>query len=327
MTEKISTKAAKLRELVNSQFYLGFKKKLIKESERAVATLEEDCLTDDNFAVLIGTLATLVDDFDEAVLRSCLKEKCEEKGSVNLLEKFLDENNLQKGNIIKNLRYIKRIRSFNFPFHRGTSSKFVNLMMKLNFKPPFNWGAIWKECLDMYLNSLKDLLDQLNEYNFRIEYRKEIEEEITKSAKRGSVIYLNDFLYKYRVLVPTRYKYKGKTLVDYLTAAIVAYERRLKSIDYALRKYVTPVKNKFREHEEDLYFVMKRRSLNNELLRGYGIILSRDDIGIKSDKEFERYFRYIYASVAAYSVSMRPDSLIRYYWGSSWLGENCARVS
>ena len=327
MTEKISTKAAKLRELVNSQFYLGFKKKLIKESERAVATLEEDCLTDGNFVVSIGTLTTLVDDFDEAVLRSCLKEKCEEKGSVNLLEKFLDENNLQKGNIIKNLRYIKRIRSFCFPFHRGTSSKFVNLMMKLNFKPPFNWSAIWKECLDMYLNSLEDLLDQLNEYNFRIEYRKEIEEEITKSAKHGSVLYLNDLLYKYRVLVPTRYKYKGKELVDYLTAAIVAYERKLKSIDYALSKYVTPLKNKFREHEEDLYFVGKRRFVNNEFLRGYGIILSRDDIGIKTDKEFDRYFRYVYASVVAYSVSMKPDSLIRYYWGSSWLGENCARAS
>jgi len=327
MTERISTKAAKLRELVNSQFYLGFKKKLIKESERAVATLEEDCLTDGNFVVSIGTLATLVDDFDEAVLRSCLKEKCEEKGSVNLLEKFLDENNLQKGNMIKNLRYIKRIRSFYFPFHRGTSSKFVNLMMKLNFKPPFNWSAIWKECLDMYLNSLEDLLDQLNEYNFRIEYRKEIEEEITKSAKHGSVFYLNDLLYKYRVLVPTRYKYEMKTLVDYLTAAIVAYDRKLKSIDYALSKYVTPLKNKFREHEEDLYFVGKRRFVNNEFLRGYGIILSRDDIGIKTDKEFDRYFRYVYASVVAYHAGMKPDSLIRYYWGSSWLGENCARAS
>ncbi|MDH5267652.1 MAG: hypothetical protein OEW62_08265, partial [Candidatus Bathyarchaeota archaeon] len=141
MPEKMAKKVSKLREFLNSYFYLGFKKKkLIKENERGIADLEEDCLTDDDFVVLIGTLATLIDDFNEGVLGSCLKEKCEDKGSINLLEKFLEENSLQKGNIIKNLRYIKRIRSFCFPFHRGTSSKFVNLMMKLNFKPPFNWS-------------------------------------------------------------------------------------------------------------------------------------------------------------------------------------------
>ena len=322
MTEKISTKAAKLRELVNSQFYLGFNEKLIRENERGVTTLEEDCLTEDGFVFLIGTLATLVDDFDGAVLRSCLKGEYANEGSVNLLEKFLEENNLKKGNIINNLRKVKKIRNTVFPFHRGTSRKFVNLMRELSFEPPFELSAIWEKCLDMYLNSLDEFLAQLNEYNFRIEYRKEIREEIAKSAKDESVIYLNDFLYKYRVLVPTKYKYEMETLVDYLTAAIIAYDRKLKSIDYALRKYVIPLKDKFREHVEDIYFIKKRRftSFKNELFRGYGIILSRDDIGIEDDKDFDRYVRYVYASLVAYHAGMKPDSLIRYYWGSSWLG-------
>lgn len=322
MPEKTAKKVSRLRELVNSYFYLGFKKKLVKENERGIANLEDDCSTYDGFVVLIGTLATLVDDFDESVLRLCLKEKYEGKGSVNLLEKFLEENNLQKGNIIKNFRYIKRIRSTVFPIHRGTSSELIQLMRKLNFKPPFDWSNIWKECVNMYVNSLADLSDRLDEYNFRIEYRKEIEEEIIKkSEERGSVIYLNDFLYKYRVLVPTNYKYKMKTLVDYLTASIVAYDRKLKSINYALRKYVIPLKNKFREHTEDVYFVKKRRLLFNEFLERYGIILSRDDIGIESDKEFQRYFRYVYASVIAYQMGITPDWLISHYWGSSWFDE------
>lgn len=323
MPEKIARKVVKLRELVNFNFLVGFKKALITENERGIASLEENCLTDEDFVVQIGTLATLVDDFDEGVLRSCLKEKYECSGSVNLLEKFLKENNLQKGNIIKNLRYIKRIRSTKFPIHRGASGELLRLMRKLSFKPPFDWNKVWKACLTMYINSLAELSDQLDEYNTRVKYQREIEEErMKKSEKHENVIYLNDILYKYRVLVPIDYKYKMKTLVDYLTAAIITYDKNLKSINYALRKYVIPFKDKFREHTEDIYFIKKRRFLNNEFLRRYGILLFRDDVGIKDDKEFQRYFRYVYAAVVAYQMGITPDWLIRHYWGSSWLAGN-----
>ena len=323
MPEKIARKVSRLREHVNFYFLLGFKKKLIRENERGIANLEENCLNDKDFVVQIGTLATLVDDLDEGVLRSCLKEKYEGKGSINLLDKLLEENNLQKGNIIKNLRYINRIRNTAQIFHRGTSSKFLLLMRELSFKPPFDWNKVWKACLTMYINSLAELSDQLDEYNTRVKYQREIEEErMKKSEKHENVIYLNDILYKYRVLVPIDYKYRMKTLVDYLTAAIIAYDKNLKSINYALRKYVIPLKDKFREHTEDIYFVKKRRFVNNEFLRGYGILLFRDDVEIKDDKEFQRYFRYVYASVVAYHAGVRPDWLISHYWGSDWLAGN-----
>lgn len=326
MAEKIARKVSKLRERVNFYFQLGFKKRLIKENERGIAELEENCLTDKDFIVQIGTLATLVDDFDEGTLHSCLKEKYEPSGSLDLLEKFLEENALQKGKIIENLRYIKRIRNTLFPIHRGTSSKFFTLMRELDFKPPLDWNNVWKACLAMYTDSLAELSKRLDEYNFRIEYQKEIEEQrIKKSERHEGVIYLNDILYKYRVLVPVDFKYKMEMLVDYLTAAIIAYDKNLKSMNYALKKYVIPLKDKFREHAEDVYFVKKRRILQHDFLQGYGIILSRDDIGIRDEKEFQRYFRHVYASVLAYHMGVTPDWFISYYasavWGTSWLGK------
>ena len=325
MPQKMAKKVSKLRELVNSYFFLGFKKKIIRENERGIADLEEDCLSEGDFVVLIGTLAALVDDFDQGVLRSCLKEKYEEKGSVNLLQRFLEENNLQKGNVIENLRYIKRIRNTAYPIHRGTSIEFLKLMRRLNFRPPFNWSDIWKKCLSFYINSLAGLADRLYEHNARIEYPGEIEEEIIeRSGKHGTVIYLNDILYKYRVLVPSDFKYKMTMLVDYLTAAIIAYDRNLKSMNYALKRYVIPLRDKFREHSEDVYFVKKRRYIKHSFLELYKIILTRDDIGIKDEKEFQRYFRHVYASVLAYHMGLSLDWFVNYYarphWGSSWLG-------
>jgi hypothetical protein len=129
---------------------------------------------------------------------------------------------------------------------------------------------------------------------------------------------LNDYLYKYRLLVPL--KDEGfQLLYDYLTAAVIAYDKNLKSIDYALRKYVEPLKDKFREHKEDLFFIKKRRYIINEQLKTYGIMVSRDDIGINDDKEFQKYFRYLWAAFAAYQMGMSPDWIIKGYWGSSYL--------
>lgn len=316
MSERIAKKVSQFRERVNSYFFLGFKKKLINNNERGIANLEEDCLTIENFIVQIGILSTFVDDFNELILRSCLKGKYQQTGSVNLLEKLLEENKLKKGNITRNLRYIKRIRNTLFPFHRGTSGEFVELMRELSFRFPLDWSNLWKTCLSMYLNSLAELQNQLDELNMRRNYQKGIEnQKIEKSRKNGSVIYLNDVLFKYRILIPTDYKFKNKLLIDYITASIIAYERNLKSINYALRKYVIPLKDRFREHTEDVYFVKRRRFVNNRLLQQHRILLSRDEIGIKDEKEFQRYFWYIYASVVAYYMDITPDWLVTHYWG------------
>ena len=106
---------------------------------------------------------------------------------------------------------------------------------------------------------MAELSDRLHEYCSRIEYYKADEENIKKLEIREDVIYLNDYLYKYRVLIPLKLGKKAKTLVGYLTAAIIAYDKKLKSINYALRRYVTPLEDKYREHAEDPSFTIKRR--------------------------------------------------------------------
>ena len=325
MSETVRDRLIELRKRVNFNFSINFgscslKKHLIRDNDK-IGKLVESCPTEKEFSNQIGTLAILVEDLDVSVLRLCLKKKYEDKGSFDLLEKFLEENNLRKGNIVKNLRYIKSLRNKAPTYHRGTSNEFLQLLRKLNFKSQFDWNDVWKTCHNLYENSLYELSNRLEEYNIRVEYPREIDEERMKLKKRENIIYLNDILYKYRVLVPTDYKYKMKTLVDYLTAAIIAYDKNLKSINYALRKYVIPLKDKFTEHAEDIYFLKKRRFIRNEFIRQYKIFLFRDDIGIKDEEEFQRYFKHVYASVVAYHSSMTPDWLIRHYWGSSWLDD------
>ena len=320
MTENVVRKVKQLREQVNEWFLWGHSKKLIKDNEKIV-DLEKDCLTESDFIIQIGTLATIVDDFDEVALRSSLKRKHKIKGTINLLEIFLEENNLAEGNITRNLRLIKRIRNTTFPYHRGVKTEFLELIKTLGLKLPFNWKTIWSECLNLYINAIAELSDRLREYSSRIEYQKVEEERIEKLELQEDVIYLNDYLYKYRVLIPIKLGNEAKTLVDYLTAAIIAYDRNLKSINYALRKYVTRLEDKYRKHAEDPSFVKKRRFVNNQLLKPYGILVSRDDIGIEDDKEFQRYFRYIWIAFVAYYAGVTPDWLIREYY-PSYLNES-----
>ena len=96
MPEKITRKVSRLREIVNFNFSLGFRMKVIREHERGIANLEENCLTERDFVLQIGTLATLVDDFDEGVLRSCLKEEFECTGALVFWRSFWRKTNLEK---------------------------------------------------------------------------------------------------------------------------------------------------------------------------------------------------------------------------------------
>jgi hypothetical protein len=90
-----------------------------------------------------------------------------------------------------------------------------------------------------------------------------------------------------------------------------------------LKKYVVPVKDKFREHTEDIYFVEKRRLINlGDLFTGREILLSRDDIGIDDDKDFNRYFNYIKASLIAYEMDVTPDWIINAYMRHYLFGDS-----
>jgi hypothetical protein len=320
MNEKISRKISELRQHINGYFCLGFYSNLIKENERGIAELEDTCTTDRDFVLRITNLASLIDDIDGNALALLVERKPENRDSIHLLEEFLDEKKFEKGNIIENLRIIKRIRNTVFPIHRA-SKEFLRVMSEIGEKPPFNWSAIWGKCLEIYCNSLMELLYSLDAYNSKFEYSR-VKKSVKKSEEKEDIFYLNDYLYRYRILIPTRQIHEIRTLIDYITAALIAYEKNLKSIDYALRKYAIPLKRQFRTHAEDPYFAMRRRYVNNEQLRAYGIMVSRDDVGIKDDAEFLRYFRYIWVSFVAYQMGVQPDWIIKEYSGLNYISKD-----
>lgn len=321
MPERISKQITWLRSCLNGEFQNLFNRKLIKENEEGIANLEEPCNSKDDFVLLIGTLATLVEDFDKAALSYCLQGKFDGEDTVSLVDKFLEKNNLANDEITANMRFIKRVRATVFPIHKGLSKEFGKLMKQINYTSPYNWKDIWTECVNLYIRSLEGLIEQFNELNFRIKYKIEIEKDRAKDlGKEEEIVYLNDILYKYRVLVPSQYKYSMAQLVDYLTAAVIAFDKGLKSINYALKRYVIPVRDKFKEHAEDAYFVKRRRYVSlGEMWCGKGagdalpILLSRDDVGFESAEDFRRYVNYAKTAVIAYYTGVTPDWINRRY--------------
>jgi hypothetical protein len=244
-----------------------------------------------------------------------------------LLEKLLVENNLDTADIIKNLKTITEIRNTSLPFHKVPTEEALKALKVANITLPFDWNREWSICIDLYANSLENLSDQLASMLLRARNQKPIENKVLEAfEKEGRVVYLNDALYKYRLLVPIYYKYEYEWFVDYLTAAVIAYDRDLKSIDYALRKYVIPSKEKFTEHYESVYFVKKRKYMPNDVLSNHGIILQWDKLLIKKDEEFLRYFRYVYAAIVACQMGITTDWLIKEYWGPSWLSKDYKKV-
>jgi hypothetical protein len=170
----------------------------------------------------------------------------------------------------------------------------------------------------IYLKSLTELYNQIDELVLGIKKEK-IEKKGKKLQMHGDIIYPNDILYESRVILGERER-ANQTLVDYLSAAIVASDKNLKSVNYALRKYVIPIKDKFREHPEDAYFAQRRRNIHlGEIFYGVeaadalSIQLSPDPKGIKDHKEFLRYFNYVRAAIIAYLMGVKPDWIINTY--------------
>lgn len=319
MSGNIARKLVDLRNRVNFDFTLVHNQEIIRQNEK-IAYLDKEVLTFESFVINIGTLALLIEDFDKKVIKSCLRGNHDNKlTNIDLLEKLLEKDDLDGKRICKNLRSLKRIRNNSFPFHRTPTGNLLKALKEIDVKSPYDWNNIWKQCLNVYANALAVLADQLEEYNTKTEYQQRIENQIPKALEKGAqVVYFNDFLYKYRLLLPLDFKHKKDYLVDYLTAAVISYERNLKSIDYALRKYVLPFKKKFTEHKEDWDFVKKRVYLNNGLLVSNKIILQREKTLFKDDKEYTKYYRYIYAVIVAYQMDVTPDWLIKNYWGKGW---------
>jgi len=301
--------------IINKTFEIRFKKELIRQNARAIARLKKKCSDEEDFIIQIATLATLVDDFDKQTLCSCLRREYGRTDSLFLLEQFLDENKLEKETIIDNFRFIKRVRSTTFPIHKG-GGDFLELMREIGRSPPYEWDIISRICADKYLSGLVELYKQIEKLVFEIKYEK-IE---TRLRRRGFVTYPNDVLFDFRVILDPDYAYKHPKLVDCLTAATIAFCRNLKSVNYALKKYVIPFRNRFREHLEDLSFAGKRRYLclgetfyGAEARDALPIFISPDVLGIRDHKEFKRYFNYVKACIISCQHGVTPDWIINMF--------------
>jgi hypothetical protein len=184
MPSNLRKNVSDLRQQVNAYFLLSFNNRLIRENEKGVADLEDNCPTKEFFVCQIANLANLIEDFDNDALRSLIKSETKGLKSIKLLEKILDEKNIDKRSIITSLQRLRRIRDTVYPVHRGTSKEFIQLMRERDFKPPYDWNAIWRDCIGTYRNSLAELVDALHDYTYEIQVRKNCRE--TSSKIRGS---------------------------------------------------------------------------------------------------------------------------------------------
>ncbi|RLJ01142.1 MAG: hypothetical protein DRP06_00135 [Candidatus Aenigmatarchaeota archaeon] len=152
--DKITEGIVQKRREVNIVFEYNFGINLFKSNELAISDIRKLCDDEDAFNNRIQSLTNLIDEIN-------IKDEST-KGSINILEKFL-EANLSKHNksIILNFRNIMALRSNKYPIH-SDKPKF---MVALNFfgliYPP-DWEDLWEIVLKKYyesLNLLKEAID------------------------------------------------------------------------------------------------------------------------------------------------------------------------
>ena len=85
-----------------------------------------------------------------------------EAGSVNLLEKFLDQHTPDYDRVaVKNLRMMITLRSKKYPIHRDDSA-YLNALSYFGFtNVPPDWQNLWATVLNRYLEALQVLVNVL----------------------------------------------------------------------------------------------------------------------------------------------------------------------
>jgi len=131
----------------------GFKLFQIKQ-QKIWLELQNPCLTERNFDSQISALSALIDWINEKELRKNLKNP-PEKGSLNALEEFLNENYLHfPSGLIKRLRRMKNLR--NALIHKNLP-KTIKLIKEMGEGYPPDWEKLWDKVILDFLVSLKEL--------------------------------------------------------------------------------------------------------------------------------------------------------------------------
>jgi len=149
------------RRNLNIVFEKKFGTVLFKQNEMAANDLRKPCSNEEEFNNRILSLAVLIDGIETNSLSKHVKAWTE-AGSVNLLEKFLDEQVPDYDRVsVKNLRMMITLRSKKYPIHRDDSA-YLNALSYFGFTDvPPDWQNLWGTVLIRYLETLRTLVNAL----------------------------------------------------------------------------------------------------------------------------------------------------------------------
>lgn len=150
----------RLRDNVNLHFKNKFGFDIFRlEQEGVIPEIAKPCEIETDFVTKIALLGNLIDWMNVDDLKSSLKVEARGSKSITLLEEFLkQEFSVFDETIIKNLRIINELRNKKFPIHKE-GEEVIGIFEELGEKyPPKDWGNVWRKVLDLYIDSLKNLI-------------------------------------------------------------------------------------------------------------------------------------------------------------------------
>lgn len=150
----------RLRDNVNLHFKNKFGFDIFKlEQEGVIPEIAKPCEIETDFVTKIALLGNLIDWMNVDNLKSSLRVEAKGSKSITLLKEFLKkEFPVFDETIIKNFRIINELRNKKFPIHKE-GEEVIDIFADLGEKyPPDNWGNVWKKVLDLYIDSLKNLI-------------------------------------------------------------------------------------------------------------------------------------------------------------------------
>jgi len=153
----------KLRDKVNLLFKGTYGFKIFKlEHEEVFPQIVEPCKSETDFTAKVAVLGNLLDWMDVDCLKVNIKTETKGDKSITLLEKLLNQDfPAYTGIVIRNLRIIHELRDKKFPIHKE-GEEVIDIFRDLGEKyPPENWDVVWKKVLNLYIDSLKNLIEML----------------------------------------------------------------------------------------------------------------------------------------------------------------------
>lgn len=148
-----------LRDEINVLFRASLGTDLFLPQEKPILKLHETCKNENDFSLLIASLGVLVDEINLDGLRKLVQGVDRKTKSIGLLNELLKFKGVRDYKVVTDgFDKIRTLRSAHFPVHT-TESEFVKLVIKLEEKYPPDWSLLWNHSLDLYLDTLKRLLE------------------------------------------------------------------------------------------------------------------------------------------------------------------------